>query len=176
MKTQVYPVKSPNYKRFEVGYVNDTQIHVYAEGGFRGVANIELTSLQQVRDLYEALGNVLEASKSIEKYHLEKFYFDEMPSHIGYSSNNYWNGWAMPYFTKEVAFDVIDEIVADGFSKAWYVEADDTFYIHLHQGDSTIDPEMVEWAEGKDILVNGELVHVYQLGDGWTWNTDEIEE
>lgn len=176
MKTLIYPVKDTNYDRFEVGYVNDIKIHVYAEDKFYGKANIQLTSIEQVKNLYEALGKVISASQTVEKYHLTTFGFDGMDKGwLGYSANQYWNGWAVPYFTKEVVEQIMDHLELDDMGVTWYCAENDTYYYYI-DGNTIEDYELVYETKGTDIIVDGETVHVYDIGDGWTWMEDFDEE
>lgn len=42
-----------------------------------------------------------------------KFQIEEGPIYEGYTKGNHWNGWACPYFTKEVADQIAREVNAD---------------------------------------------------------------
>lgn len=80
-----------------------------------------------------------------------------------YLDGRKWNGWSMPYFTKETAADML---TASG--NTWrFDEASDAFIVADEQSD---DGE-VSYV-GETIDVGSERVHVYGVGAGcWTWDT-----
>lgn len=85
--------------------------------------------------------------------------FDEGPDFPCFLSPNTWNGWAMPYFTKEQA----DVVVASGVGPfAYDAEADTYSY--------TSDPNYPEDTETYE-AVEHEGVKLYGLGTGsLCWN------
>lgn len=42
-----------------------------------------------------------------------KFQIEDGPIYEGYTKGNHWNGWACPYFTREVADQIAREVNAD---------------------------------------------------------------
>lgn len=42
-----------------------------------------------------------------------KFQIEDGPIYEGYTNGNHWNGWACPYFTREVADQIAREVNAD---------------------------------------------------------------
>ena len=83
--------------------------------------------------------------------------------YIGYCTARTWNGWLCPWFNKSEVDRIIELEKFDGVRFKWNG-------IYLQQ-----------WNEGEEYPVfvpfvetNGE--RVYQLGDGFCWDTDEIIE
>jgi len=94
----------------------------------------------------------------------------------GFTSGMSWNGWACPYFTKEVAERIMDKICEWGNTKAWYVEENNTYYTNLNCDSGYCDEEDTEWWEGSEYIVNGESVVLYCVGGGsWCWD-EEVKE
>ena len=87
----------------------------------------------------------------------------------GYAEGTYWNGWAKPWFT----FDVAKEIMHDynphcEGNYMVYNSREDMFAIVQDNGD-------IEEYKGKDLIVNGDILHLYPIGNGcWVW--DDIAE
>jgi hypothetical protein len=82
-----------------------------------------------------------------------------------YLNGERWNGWAMPYFTKETALDML---TASG-NTFRFDDARDAFIIsepEAYDGEDYV-------IEAEQIDVNGERVKVYAVGAGcWVW--DEV--
>lgn len=89
----------------------------------------------------------------------------------GFFKGQRWNGWAVPFFTKEVADQILDDLIENGVGSVWYTEADDTFYYHIYDGEIE-EFEDVEWTEGHNLEIDGQLVRVYSIG-GHSWIWDE---
>ena len=87
-----------------------------------------------------------------------KFNIEDGPEFIGYTDGANWNGWAMPYFTRDVAEKVLEAYPGD--------EADDE--------DAYRNYSFPE--EDSLIIVNpdnGKPIQVWPIGSGaWCW--DEI--
>lgn len=121
----------------------------------------------------------------------------------GYTDGRLWNGWATPYFTKEVA----DKMTKDYEEAMYYEERLDAYIVVDNNHDNLIDsgakdlvdrifkyaqPDMTrdyevknivsillgldfEVFRGEDIEVNGEILHLYDIGNScWIW--DEYHE
>lgn len=96
-------------------------------------------------------------------------------SYPGYTFEQYWNGWDMPYFTKETCYQILTDSFgepkknvwdADEF-KYWYDYETDTFY-EQQKGDEI-------YPLGSPSEVNGN--HVYDLGAGnWCWDKAKAKE
>ena len=96
---------------------------------------------------------------------------------VGYTTGALWNGWATPYFTKEVA----DEIVKTQNESyiEWQMDKDGYRAIYNAEKDQYefYDPDLdePEVYEGEDCeTVDGKL-HLYGIG-AYCWIWDEIEE
>lgn len=121
----------------------------------------------------------------------------------GYTDGRLWNGWATPYFTKEVA----DKMVKDYEEAMYYEERLDAYIVVDNNHDNLIDsgakdlvdriikyiePDMTKDYEvknivsillgldfevfrGEDIEIDGEILHLYDIGNScWIW--DEYHE
>lgn len=87
----------------------------------------------------------------------------------GYAEGTHWNGWACPWFTFDVAKEIMNEynISCDGDCMI-YNSREDMFAIVQANGD-------IEKYEGKDFIVNGKNLHLYPVGNSsWVW--DDIAE
>ena len=96
---------------------------------------------------------------------------------VGYTTGALWNGWATPYFTKEVA----DEIVKVNNKGCSYDQRDQIGYYAIYNAEKDqyefYDPDLDEpdVFEGEDCeTVDGKL-HLYGIG-AYCWIWDEIEE
>ena len=98
-----------------------------------------------------------------------KFYIAEGPIYEGYTNGDHWNGWACPWFIKEVADQIAKEVNADApYCTMHYDKENDTF-IYKGYGE-----EEVGIFKGKDI--HGK--HLYPIGTAyWMWDkANEKEE
>lgn len=90
--------------------------------------------------------------------------------YAGYTRGQTWNGWACPYFTKEVA----DQLAAlwnreptNGMG-CTYDAASDTYTFLDTQND--MEPDTYT---GEDHEVNGQTLRLYPIGNGsWVWDED----
>lgn len=121
----------------------------------------------------------------------------------GYTYGDTWNGWACPYFTKEVA----DKMAKDYDYTMYYEERIDAFIVAnvgahetLDEGSRDLVDRIIKYADpditkdyeikniisvlmgldfevytGEDIKVDGETLHLYDIGNScWIW--DEYHE
>jgi hypothetical protein len=103
-------------------------------------------------------------AKFFDFLHCDKaiFRIDDGPGFAGYTDGASWNGWAMPYFTREIAMEVLKAYPGD--------EADDEDAYRNYQfpeEDSVIiiDPE------------TGKPIQVWPIGSGgWCWDAYTPEE
>lgn len=90
----------------------------------------------------------------------------------GYSMGSSFNGWQCPFFPKAVA-DFINSSYDSKTSRMNYLDESDTFIVDYEDGTQS------EY-KGEDCLVNGEIKHLYPIGNfEWTWHLateSEIEE
>ncbi len=88
----------------------------------------------------------------------------------GLHSGQRWNGWAQPYFTREVAQRVIDDI---NNSRTMASNAEDAVY------DAAKDAFLVDDGEGNIETFSGEDIsgqHLYDFGGGWCWSVDDNDD
>jgi hypothetical protein len=101
-----------------------------------------------------------------------RFNIDAIPDTVfeGYSDGDTWNGFACPYFEKDVAEHVLRASVRNGYS--WTYDADrDAFIVRSIQDPPDYEPE--EFL-GQSIMVNGQKITVYGIGAYfWIWGMVE---
>jgi hypothetical protein len=89
------------------------------------------------------------------------FYLDGgIGLYFGYSDGYTWNGWSTPWFTKTAIKRILLTEQINGERFEW----DGDTLINYIDGEK---PCVVE-----SITYNGKTL--YQLGNGWVWDTDEI--
>lgn len=78
-----------------------------------------------------------------------------------YSNRQHWNGWAMPYFTKEEALRIVEDM-----KDVSYDEPTNSFV--WTNADDKNDKDVYE---AITIVVDGEPITVYPIGSGfWCWD------
>lgn len=79
----------------------------------------------------------------------------------GFTTGEYWNGWACPYLTFEQAQKVVEAHCGQGW-KAWYDEKADSFVFDFsHDGNDEPDEFPAIEVEGRKL---------YPIGAGcWIW-------
>lgn len=98
------------------------------------------------------------------------FQIDDSSKFEGFKTENYWNGWECPSFTKEVAEAILREFCVNGTTYR-YDEKVDAYYV---QFEGQPEEEMDEFTGG-NIVVDGKAIHVYNIGAfGWCWH--EVKE
>ena len=91
-----------------------------------------------------------------------KFQIEDGPIYDGYTNGNHWNGWACPWFTKEVADQIAMEVNADApYCTMHYDKVNDAF-VYKANGDD----ECVYKANEKGL---------YPIGNGY-WRWDDLSE
>ncbi|MBD7970244.1 hypothetical protein [Paenibacillus gallinarum] len=156
----------------KIGYTNDYDVTMTLKG--------QSINLPMNADLYTGLDalirNELDYSSTISPK-LTTFGLDanEGIAFEGYTLGEKWNGWAMPYFTKDQAI-LITQIFnnnnkdKEDYSSSHYDPTNDTFEFLLF-GQTEEEKEKYDATE---LCINGVITKVYQIGAGsWTW--DEIE-
>ena len=107
-------------------------------------------------------------SISKEELRESEFYLDVDPETTfqGYTTGDRWNGWACPYFEKDVAEKIAEHYTElhryDNEDEYWaeYVSAEDAFAFHDDQGE---EPRMFGPVEIDD-------TKLYPIGAYcWTW-------
>ena len=111
----------------------------------------------------------------------------------GYTEGDRWNGWACPYFTKEVGMEILEKNFNSEYYYGFYNEEHDAFIFNMEDDvkytiedlkeDFDLCKELcekygyVDIFEGQDIMYNGNPIHVYPIGAyGWIWDEDTEEE
>lgn len=97
------------------------------------------------------------------------FNIDCDPFYEGYTNEDHWNGWACPWFTYDVAKEIMHEYNAhcDG-NYMVYSSREDMFAIVQDNGD-------IEEFKGEDIQTEDGVLHLYPIGTAcWIW--DDAEE
>ena len=93
-----------------------------------------------------------------------KFQIEDGPIYDGYTNGNHWNGWACPWFTKEVADQIATEVNADApYCTMHYDKANDAF-VYKAKGDD-------------ECIYKANTQGLYPIGNGdWRWdNLREME-
>lgn len=92
---------------------------------------------------------------------LSKFQINGGTVYSGFTNGNHWNGWACPWFTKEVANLIATEVNADApYTTMIYDNANDAF---IYTND-TNETDVFKGTNG-----------LYPIGNGsWIW--DDINE
>jgi len=86
--------------------------------------------------------------------------------------NERWNGWVMPYFTKEQAEIWFERQRQVEGATVEFDEAKDAYITVLGGNDEESD----DWP-GMDLMLGGEMRHVYPIGAGcWTWDEQSVPE
>ena len=91
------------------------------------------------------------------------------PRYAGYTTGQTWHGWAMPYFTKEVADQICEPWNTAGQSmSATYDAATDTYTFCDPEGG--MEPDSYT---GADYVADGQALHLYDIGAGcWVWDEE----
>lgn len=83
----------------------------------------------------------------------------------GYAEGTYWNGWAKPWFT----FDVAKEIML-----GYNADCDGEYMVYSSREDAFVvvhDINTIDEYKGKDFTINGETLHLYPIGNCcWVWD------
>lgn len=115
----------------------------------------------------------IEYSEEILKYndvfydYARKFNFAIEDGEVfnGYTYNEHWNGWDVPYGTKEVVEKIIDVFELEDIH---YDSENDQYFCKMQDED-----EQECFAEGIGICNTEDgFKHLYRLGNGWVW--DEV--
>ena len=101
----------------------------------------------------------------------KEFFLDESPSFIGYTNGETWNGWECPLFSLETAKKVLELMIDDEDTSAYYDERLDKIMVVMNVSTT---PE-VEVYEPSTVDYNGETIKVYNVGSGsWCWMQQEL--
>lgn len=141
--------------------------------------------------LYDFAAQIKESIKKEERRFKEKYFekayfcFDCEPYYEGYHVKRMrWNGWAMPYFTKEEA-DKIAKDMNDNGGIVKYDEKNKMYKVIIEQYIDEDNPEQdeseyTEIFKAELITIDGKEMELYPFGAGYyTWDDytkEEIEE
>ncbi len=104
--------------------------------------------------------------------HIKKAYFSidgDYRFYEGYHYGTNWNGWAIPYFTKEIADEIVKN-VCDGITYTMSYDSDNDRYIaHIIENNKIIE---TDYFESEYIKLNDtNSIKCYKIGAGyWTWD------
>eukprot|EP01038_Epipyxis_sp_PR26KG_P019144 gene19144-27116_t len=94
------------------------------------------------------------------------FQIDGGKKYAGFSQNEYWNGWACPLFTFEVALEIASEMNTALANSLVYDDGDDSFVARDDSCPSN------EWERFKAVVVGAKKL--YPIGShSWIW--DEVD-
>ena len=102
----------------------------------------------------------------------EIFEIDGMYKVKGYSFGDYWNGFECPFFTEDVATDIVEEtldadLTQDYFLSYEYDEEKDMFILGTRNADLEFEAIYIETEAGKRI-------ELYPIGSWiWCWSKSE---
>ena len=86
----------------------------------------------------------------------------------GYTKGQFWNGWAVPYFTNEVADEIMEAMSNDTNNVVQYHPRLDAYLVYLEGSD-----EIEEYPACEEIDDEA----LYSIGGGsWTWEEDTEED
>lgn len=86
----------------------------------------------------------------------------------GYTDGTLWNGWECPWFTKEVAEEMIRDFIKEG-GKAEYNSETDSYVFQAEEWDQA------DIFDGADVETEDGIQHLYPIG-AWCWIWDEVVE
>lgn len=182
-----YSITSKAGNTNHVAYFNDTTIYIQQAKKWHGangnpgrneVKNL-CFDIDQIKEMYAALGEIIKESETGEKWFPYVFSIDgEYYKAPGYTNYSTWNGWECPVFTFENASTIMDEFNSNELNKAWYDENEDAFYFFDGYAYETIEEakedNAIDVCKGFTIRVLDNDIKVYSIGDGWIWNKKEV--
>ena len=128
---------------------------------------------QLLRFYDDETGEEITADREPHPFRRASFYIDSLPSiYPGITRGESWNGWAVPYFEKEVS-----EQIAEDYSRAAKEQGGDLADAHARYDEGNdaflfYDPILKDEVAypATMIEVDGEEVTVYPIGTReWTW-------
>lgn len=88
----------------------------------------------------------------------------------GFTDGSDWNGWACPYFTKEIAEAVLIASRKNGYNYA-YDQEQDVFVVKAEHEPDNYESEVFE---GEKLKFGDEEITVYGIGAySWIWEVCE---
>ena len=93
---------------------------------------------------------------------------DNEKSYEGYTDGTLWNGWECPWFTKEVADEMIKDFIKEGGEAEYDLETDS----YIFQAEEW---DQADTFDGADVVTEDGIQHLYPIG-AWCWIWDEVRE
>lgn len=93
-------------------------------------------------------------------------YIEDGPRFPCYAEARTWNGWACPWFAKEVADKIME----------WNNEGrpDNLLLTYNAETDTYSVPAQEEYYKGVDVWISGQYVHLYPIGNScWIWDIED---
>jgi hypothetical protein len=84
----------------------------------------------------------------------------------GYTDGTLWNGWECPWFTKEVAEEMMRDFIKEGGEAKYDSETDS----YIFQAEEWDQPDVFDSA---DVRTEDGIQHLYPIG-AWCWIWDEV--
>lgn len=86
----------------------------------------------------------------------------------GYTDGRLWNGWECPWFTKEVADEMMRDLNKEGVETEYHHKTDS----YIIKSEDWDEPDVFD---GRDIITEDGPMHLYPIGAAcWIW--DEVVE
>lgn len=85
----------------------------------------------------------------------------------GYTDGTLWNGWECPWFTKEVAEEMMRDLNKEGVGTEYNPETD-SYIVEVEFSDPDV-------FDGADVKTEDGIQHLYPIG-AWCWIWDEVVE
>lgn len=145
----------------EIDHWSETHVSFFPQGGGFGMR----MPVEDFKKRYQP------APDAPRPYAPIKVAFDWMDQNVSFdalSNGDRWNGWAKPYFTREVGLELCK--IIPGLT---YDEIRDSF---KHEDDDGL-AEDADYFDSVQILVDGKERSLYGIGWGcWTWDEAEPAE
>ena len=91
---------------------------------------------------------------------------DNEKSYEGYTDGRLWNGWECPWFTKEMAEEIMRDLNKDGVETEYNPETDS----YIIKSEDWDEPDVFD---GNDVKTEDGIQHLYPIG-AWCWIWDEV--
>lgn len=99
----------------------------------------------------------------MKEYKEKTFSIECMDNFKGYTDGTTWNGWECPKFTYEVGMEIVGNFTSFTYQGLYNKE------MQSFEFRNTESDEELEIFDKEEIMVNGKLLEVYTIGDGWVW-------
>ncbi len=92
--------------------------------------------------------------------------------YMAYMTDARWNGWAMPWFTKDQAIEICT--MMQGFDGSMVFDETEDCVIYID--NSCDEEERTQKFVGQDLETVDGPHHLYPIGDGWCWSELRLKE